>query len=169
MFWGVTASCRFLKTTSPSNFIRGRIARRLVSGCGACVWRWRRRVHCAIGEKPHRLAGGVFIEREYGRRLSVAWAGAGRGGAVATFRPLAGGDGPRRLPRRVGPDHGRVSPAASSRGKSREMSLGSIVDTRPIAGGDLSRTVGMFLAYYLVRRGPTAMPALPKRRARWRK
>ena len=33
------------------------------------------------------------------------------------------------------------------------MSLGSIVDTRPMAAGDLSRTVGVFLAYYLVRRG----------------
>ena len=48
---------------------------------------------------------------------------------------------------------GEFLPRRWSRGKSREMALGSIVDTRPIARGDLSHTVGMFLAYYLVRRG----------------
>jgi hypothetical protein len=44
-------------------------------------------------------------------------------------------------------------PRRSSRGKSRELSLGSIVDARADACGDLSSTFGVFLAYFLVRVG----------------
>jgi hypothetical protein len=44
-------------------------------------------------------------------------------------------------------------PRRSRRGKRPDLALGSIVDTRPDACRDLSRTVGTFLAYYLVRCG----------------
>ena len=41
-----------------------------------------------------------------------------------------------------------------SRGKDRELALGSIVDTRAVAEEDLSRTFGTFLSYYMVRNKP---------------
>ena len=51
-------------------------------------------------------------------------------------------------------------PRRSSRGKSQELALGSIVDTRPDAGEDLSSTFGMFLAYYVVRCGQDRQASL---------
>jgi hypothetical protein len=43
-----------------------------------------------------------------------------------------------------------------SRGRQRGLALGSIVDTRSIADEDLSRSMGAFLGYYLVRNDPDA-------------
>ena len=88
----------------------------------------------AVGYQLHMLApGGVEQLRHFARSL----------GATVHDVVLAA------LARTMG----EFLPRRSSRGKSREMSLGTTVDTRPMAGGDLSRTVGVFLAYYLVRRG----------------
>jgi NRPS condensation-like uncharacterized protein len=47
-----------------------------------------------------------------------------------------------------------------SRGKCRDLALGSIVDSRGAAEVDLSQTVGAFLAYYLVRTRPSDSPNL---------
>ena len=55
---------------------------------------------------------------------------------------------------------GEFLPRRSSRGRSRELSLGSIVDARPDVQRDLGRTFGMFLAYYLVRCGHDATASL---------
>jgi NRPS condensation-like uncharacterized protein len=60
-------------------------------------------------------------------------------------------------------------PRRAGRDRSRDLALGSIVDTRADAGVDLSRTFGTFLAYYLVRCTPeqgTSLAALTHHVAR---
>jgi len=47
-----------------------------------------------------------------------------------------------------------------SRGRKNGLALGSIVDTRGIADEDLSRALGAFLGYYLVRSEPAAAQGL---------
>jgi len=47
-----------------------------------------------------------------------------------------------------------------SRGRRNGLALGSIVDTRSIADEDLSRALGAFLGYYLVRSDPAATQGL---------
>ncbi|MGA2256773.1 MAG: condensation domain-containing protein [Thermoguttaceae bacterium] len=47
-----------------------------------------------------------------------------------------------------------------SRGRQNGLALGSIVDTRSIADEDLSRALGAFLGYYLVRSNPGATQGL---------
>ena len=47
-----------------------------------------------------------------------------------------------------------------SRGRKNGLALGSIVDTRGIADEDLSRAMGAFLGYYLVRSNPAATQGL---------
>ncbi len=42
-------------------------------------------------------------------------------------------------------------PKRSAKGRARDMTLGTIVDTRPDASEDLSQSLGTFLGYYLVR------------------
>ena len=122
--------------------------------CGACDWRWRRRVRCVIGERT--APPGRWPIRRTCKWPSAISCTRWRRAPVEQLRHFARSLGATvhdvvlaALARTMG----EFLPRRSSRGKSREMSLGTTVDTRPMAEEDLSRTVGMFLAYYLVRRG----------------